>query len=129
MSFIIILWFGNWIKLFEYSLASRIESFNASVSSVFCAPQCHESWLWHTIQINFALFALFTSLTNTFTCLTNNNVQWNRKTQNSHTIQTEFSSFLNCLFYKSFVRMNELNLGENPWPWPKEMYTRCDVKC
>ena len=25
--------------------------------------------------------------------------------------------------------MYELNLGENPGPWPKEMYTRCDVKC
>ena len=25
------------------------------------------------------------------------------------------------------LRMYELNLGENPWP--KEMYTRCDVKC
>ena len=25
--------------------------------------------------------------------------------------------------------MYELNLGENPRPWPKEMYTRCDVKC
>ena len=33
------------------------------------------------------------------------------------------------LFYKRFVRMYELNLGENPTPWPKEMYTRCDVKC
>ena len=32
-------------------------------------------------------------------------------------------------YYKSFVieLMYELNLGENPWP--KEMYTRCDVKC
>jgi hypothetical protein len=27
------------------------------------------------------------------------------------------------LFYKSFVRMYELNLGENPGPGPKEMYT------
>jgi hypothetical protein len=35
-------------------------------------------------------------------------------------LQTEFSSFLINLFYKSFVRMYELNLGENPWP--KEMY-------
>ena len=25
--------------------------------------------------------------------------------------------------------MYELNLGENPGPWPKEMYTRCDFKC
>ena len=25
--------------------------------------------------------------------------------------------------------MYELILGENPGPWPKEMYTRCDVKC
>ena len=25
--------------------------------------------------------------------------------------------------------MYELNLGENPWPWPKEMCTRCDIKC
>jgi hypothetical protein len=33
------------------------------------------------------------------------------------------------LFYKSFVRMYKLNLRENPGPWPKEMYTRCDVKC
>ena len=33
------------------------------------------------------------------------------------------------LFYKGFIRMYELNLGENPRPWPKEMYTRCDVKC
>ena len=33
------------------------------------------------------------------------------------------------LFYKRFVSMYELNLGENPRPWPKEMYTRCDVKC
>ena len=43
-------------------------------------------------------------------------------------VQTEFSSVFK-LFYKSFVRMYELNLGENPGPWPKEMYTRCDVKC
>ena len=43
MSFIIILWFGTRIKLFECSLASRI-AIQASVSSVFefCAPQCHE---------------------------------------------------------------------------------------
>ena len=41
-------------------------------------------------------------------------------------VQTEFSSVFK-LFYKSFVRMYELNLGENRWP--KEMYTRCDVKC
>ena len=33
------------------------------------------------------------------------------------------------LFYKRFVRMYELNLGENPRPWPEEMYTRFDVKC
>ena len=33
------------------------------------------------------------------------------------------------LFYKSFVRIYELNLGENPGPLANEMYTRCDVKC
>jgi hypothetical protein len=33
------------------------------------------------------------------------------------------------LFYKRFVRMYELNLGENPRLLAKEMYTRCDVKC
>jgi hypothetical protein len=43
----------------------------------------------------------------------------------SHTTDRIFIFFK--LFYKSFVRMYELNLGENPWP--KEMYTRCDVKC
>ena len=45
----------------------------------------------------------------------------------SHTTDRIFIVFK--LFYKSFVRMYELNLGENPGPWPKEMYTRCDVKC
>ena len=33
------------------------------------------------------------------------------------------------LFYKSFVRIYELNLGENPGPLANEMYTRCDVTC
>jgi hypothetical protein len=33
------------------------------------------------------------------------------------------------LFYKSFVRIYELNLGENPGPLANEMYARCDVKC
>jgi hypothetical protein len=45
----------------------------------------------------------------------------------SHTTDRIFIVFK--LFYKSFVRMYELNLGENHGPWPKEMYTRCDVKC
>jgi hypothetical protein len=45
----------------------------------------------------------------------------------SHTTDRIFIVFK--LFYKSFVIMYELNLGENPGPWPKEMYARCDVKC
>ena len=45
----------------------------------------------------------------------------------SHTTDRIFIVFK--LFYKSFVGMYELNIGENPGPWPKEMYTRCDVKC
>ena len=45
----------------------------------------------------------------------------------SHTTDRMFIVFK--LFYKSFIRMYKLNLGENPGPWPKEMYTRCDVKC
>ena len=50
------------------------------------------------------------------------------KLENSELVilQTEFSSVFKLL-YKSFVRMYELILGENPWPI--EMYTRCDVKC
>jgi hypothetical protein len=50
------------------------------------------------------------------------------KLENSELVilQTEFLSVFKLL-YKSFVRMYELILGENPWPI--EMYTRCDVKC
>ena len=50
------------------------------------------------------------------------------KLENSELVilQTKFSLVFKLL-YKSFFRMYELNLGENPWP--KEMYTRCDVKC
>jgi hypothetical protein len=43
----------------------------------------------------------------------------------SHTTDRIFIVFK--LFYKSFVIMYELNLVGNPGP--KEMYTRCDVKC
>jgi hypothetical protein len=53
------------------------------------------------------------------------------KLENSELVilQTEFSLFLNCFTKVSFNRMYKLNLGENPGPLPKEMYTRCDVKC
>ena len=45
----------------------------------------------------------------------------------SHTTDRIFIVFK--LFYKSFVSIYVLNLGENPGPRPKEMYSRCDVKC
>ena len=53
------------------------------------------------------------------------------KLENSELVilQTEFSSFLNCFIKVSLECTYELNLGENPRPWPKEMYTRCNVKC